>query len=65
MPKPPTIARLEAMGVEGVNDTTWSPPFNLTTDTLTDKYVGAFYWAIMVTTANDMTPQIRPPSFIR
>jgi hypothetical protein len=41
---------------EGITNQTWTPPFTFN-DTLTDKYVGAFYFAIMVTTANDLGPQ--------
>ncbi|KAF0698355.1 Aste57867_11005 [Aphanomyces stellatus] len=42
---------------EGITDATWQPPFNLENTTLADKYVGAFYFAIMVTTANDLQPK--------
>ncbi|ETV75094.1 hypothetical protein H257_10682 [Aphanomyces astaci] len=42
---------------EGISDDTWQPPFNLDTTDLSDKYVGCFYFAIMVTTANDLQPK--------
>ncbi|EQC32372.1 hypothetical protein SDRG_10118 [Saprolegnia diclina VS20] len=40
---------------EGINELTWKPPFAFN-DSLSDRYVGAFYFAIMVTTANDLAP---------
>ncbi|OQR89617.1 Voltage-gated Ion Channel (VIC) Superfamily [Thraustotheca clavata] len=41
---------------EGINEHTWEPPFHFN-DSLSDRYVGAFYFAIMVTTANDLAPE--------
>ncbi|ETV92247.1 hypothetical protein H310_13476 [Aphanomyces invadans] len=42
---------------EGIGADTWDVPFDLDETGLTEKYVGCFYFAIMVTTANDLQPK--------
>ncbi|KAG9406953.1 hypothetical protein AC1031_003278 [Aphanomyces cochlioides] len=42
---------------EGITDATWQPAFDLDSTPLSDKYVSCFYFAIMVTTANDLQPR--------